>query len=447
MNDVIDLSEKRKAKKTREKGDAKFSFGELCDAFAEAMNHGKHSPLAEVFPERFFTYEVSYGTRLIVQLDADDIASIVADTVVINALTRYAREDVKDLPEALLTARQAKEVLEFWRAVTAPIKEIPYVRFKSEPGPTFNRLPFDRGDAFDETLTPTWNEIFGRIASPDAASSLYAWIGSLFHQSSYRQQYVWIYGGGGNGKGAIARFLHRVFGKAGAHFINHVPSEPNQFWTGQLVNKRLIVLPDCENYHFPTKGLFKSLSGDDPITVEPKQKAPYTALLECKFLFTSNQLPALSSERADLRRPIFVRLESGGEWSASFEDRLWDEAAAFLTNCLLVYDEACPTHGPIAVDHDASELNNWVSTLEEPFEEFFEEWFTLDKCGRVTPADMQKVLKSVYTRRGQQLEFMKWLDRTYQIRKKTVRLPDGGFAKSYAGIIIKKNVYPHPLNE
>ncbi len=223
-----------------------------------------------------------------------------------------------------------------------------------------------------------------------------------------------------------------------------MPQEPNQFWTNQLANKRLVIFPDCENYHFPTKGLFKSLSGDDPITIEPKMKAPYTTLLDCKFLFTSNQLPALSSEWSDLRRAIFVRLDGGAEWSEGFEDRLWEEAAQFLTNCLVVYEKACPTHGPIPVDHDASELSSWVSTIEEHFEEAFSEWFTLDENGYVTPSDMQRILKSVASKRGPQLEFLKWMDRTYQIRKRAVRLSSEIPVKRYVGLIVKKNTAPFP---
>lgn len=446
MSDVIDIGEKRKGRKKKNPEQKKLTMSEVCDLFAEAMNHGRLSALPAPFPTRFYTYEVADGVRVAVTIDQDNVATLVHDMAVINTVMTYAKDDLGALPELLLTERKAKEVFAYWRGTTSPVGKIPFTRWKSEPGITWSRLPWDLTPDHDEKLIPTWGHLLAKIDSTSARESLMAWIGSLFFEQSYRQQYVWIYGGGGNGKGAIARFLYRIFGAKGSQFLSTVDKQPNQFWTGRLVGKRLVAIPDCENYHFPSSGLFKTLSGDDPILVEPKGKDAYTTTFNCKFLFTSNQLPALSSEKADMRRPIFVRIEGGPEWGEGFEERLWAEGGAFLWHCVEKYRQYCPTHGPIPVNHDESELTDWIGTLEEPFEVLFGEWFELDPNQSVSPTDMQGVLQEVYgKKRGPQLEFLKWLERTYHIRRKTD--PKHKSGKSYKGMRLKKPATMGAQNE
>jgi hypothetical protein len=193
-------------------------------------------------------------------------------------------------------------------------------------------------------------------------------------------------------------------------------------------------MPDCGNFKFPSAGLFKTLTGGDPITIEKKGQQAYTALLNCKFLFTSNELPSLSSEKSDKRRAIFCRMADGDRvvWSADFEDRLWAEGGAFLWHCLERYRALCPNHGPIPVDN--KDLAEWVSILEEPFEQVFETWFekTDSEGDYVLPDTMQMILRGEWPgKRGTQLEFLKWLERSHKVRKKHFRLSKEEKAKKF----------------
>ena len=437
MSDVIDLGEKRKSKKKKEPAQRKLTMSEVCDLFAEAMNHGKLSALPAPFPTRFYTYEVADGIRVAVTIDQDGVATAVHDMTVVNTVMTYAKDDLGALPELLLTKRKAVEVLEYWRGTTEPVGDIAPTRWKSEKGLCWSRLPWDLTPDHDEKLTQAWGHLLAKIESTSARDSLMSWIGSLFFEQSYRQQYVWIHGKGGIGKGALTRFLYRIFGNKGSHYLTSIPREPNQFWTGRFLHKRLVVVPDCENFHFPASGLFKTLSGDDPIAIEPKKGDAYTTTLNCKFLFTSNDLPALSSEKADLRRPIFAKMEPGKEWGPGFEDRLWEEGGAFLWHCVEKYKAACPHHGAIPVNHDESELSDWIGTLEEPFEVLFEENFLLAPGEHVVGKDMLAVLRAVYgNKRGSHLEFLKWLERTHNVTRKT--LGENKSAKGYIGITLKR---------
>jgi len=410
------------------------SQGELYRFIGDAINHSKFSNMP-TFPRNFHVIEQAPGITNVIERSFDDTIEAVPDSSVSAAILKFCKKELGGSKAYALTDRQAMECARTWRESTDPVAlpDVAAVRWKSEPGLCWHRVPFDLDTS---GFAPTWYGLLNKMENTDSASAIMNFIGSLFDPDSYRQQYCWIFGPGGNGKGAITRFLYNVFGQS-AHFLTSIPREPNQFFTRQFVNKRLIVVPDCENYSFPAGGLFKSLTGDDPIHVEPKHKQPYTTTLNCKFLFTSNQMPSLSSERADMRRAIFARLDGTPDWDAGFEERLWAEGGAFLHDCIASYNEACPNNGPIPAPTKEGELGDWVATLEEPFIEVFNEWFEAG-AGEVAPGDMQMILKQCFPKRHSQIEFLRWVDRTHGVRKRTVR-SDLGFRKVYLPATIKKS--------
>lgn len=390
---------------------------------------GNQAANRQGFEQNFQVYEPSPGVREIVSLAEDGVVTALNPEAVVAEIMAYGQMMKNVLPEYCLSHAQSAEAMKVWRGLAKPIPRPETMRWLSERGACWRRIPFD----LIQGESPTWDRLLGKIADEDARTAVKAWIGSLFVPGSYRQQYVWIYGGGGNGKGCIARFLQRIFGAA-AHFLSHIPKEPNQFFTSQLLNRRLVIIPDCENYSFPASGLFKTLSGGDPINIEKKGRDPYTELLDIMFFFTSNQLPNVSSERSDMRRAIFARMEDGGEWAPDFEEKLWAEGGAFLDHCIGLYAQMAPGRGPIKAMN--TDLKEWVSTLEEPYEEVFREWFTLDDGGFIKPADMQKSIRGLFEKRWQQLAFLSWLERSHGVRKKSAWGERGPHC--YPGIAFKR---------
>ncbi len=364
------------------------------------------------------------------------LKSVIPEAAVFS-LMRYTSLTLAAMPAYAMTHRQGVEAVATWISVTDPLRDVPYTRWLTEEGHCWRRIPFDLvPNDGPQSLCPTWDDLMGKVADKESLKAFLAWVGSLFFKESYRQQYVWIYSQGGLGKGAITRFLHNVFGM-GAHFISTIPKNQDRFWTSQLVDKRLIVVPDCDNAKFPSSGLFKTLSGNDPITVEPKHRPAYTTVLDGKFLFTSNHLPELSSESADLRRAIFVELVGAAAWDPGFEDRLWQEGGAFLWDCIVAYAAMCPAHGPIPIGDNES-LKAWVSTIEEAEEVIWEKWFELDPEKYVTAADMKKILEIEWPmRRKPQLTFLTWMLRVHGIRKGLKMIIGPSRSKVYPGIRLK----------
>lgn len=400
-------------------------------ALASAMNRDNH-PFLRAWEHKIHTIEPAKGTRLFVEISDDDVLTVVTQSYVQTLLVNWLR--AQNIEAWTLSPKVASEAVELFRAYSTPIDEVQVrqVSWLTEKGYTWHRLPWDPS----EGATPTWDTLLGRMTNQRAFR---AFIGSLFFKEAENHQYCWIYGPGGDGKGAINRFLAQVFGNA--YRSKQPPAPGDRFWTYGLLNARLTCFPDCNGKGFTASGLFKSLTGGDPVDVEAKGQMSFTTKLETRFIFLSNEKPTLSSERADMRRVIYCAFEDGAEREQGFEARLWAEGGAFLTRCMQDYLELCPDHGDIP--SDANGIEDWVAALEEDFSALFDKHFQMpneayrtskgvaglptDQLDLVTvkPEALQDVLAEAFPRQvKRQREFRDWLCKRHQVERKGVRVSD-----------------------
>lgn len=267
-----------------------------------------------------------------------------------------------------MSAKSLDETRKLWLGVAPPVKSkfLP-LGWKSETRPALHKMSFDPIEPH-EIEHPLFTELMGRTSN---AATLMAWIGSLFDEHSQRQQYAWIYGGGGNGKSALVRVLLAALGPVGAS--ENPPTRDAKHWTVGLSNKRLVVFPDCNNVKFVTSGDFKQLTGEDPVRMEPKGKPAYYENIDAKFLIISNDHPAVSSTKADLRRVLFFSIGDLPDEArvANFEARLMGETIDFLSSCWWAYLEASGGNSRHEfVVEDDSELMSVVEATEHELEAF-----------------------------------------------------------------------------
>jgi phage/plasmid-associated DNA primase len=295
-----------------------------------------------------------------------------------------------------------------------------------------------------------------------------AFLGSLLFENAKQHQYLWCHGLGSDGKGAINRFLKQVFGRS--YRSKQPPAPGDKFWTHGLLGSRLVVFPDCNAQTFTSSGLFKSLSGGDPVDVEAKGLMSFTAVLDCKFIFLSNEKPVISSERADMRRIIYCEFEpEGAPEERGFEDRLWDEGGVFLTDCVKTYARLCPDHAKIPCD--TTEITDWVSVVEERFELLFQARFKLPhedyrktsglvdlttsqfELVTIKPEVMQSILMELVPDKKEQREFRSWMTRVHGVQKRTIRRPDPKkpgqvvFPKVYVGVNLRIQSVPSTVSK
>lgn len=424
---VVDQEDTKASRKSRNK---EKSFVELATEVAGAVNL-EASPFGK-FPHLYRTMETCSGATLVLREGAGQELSEEPSKVLANKIISWLR--LKGNPENYLTLQGAKQAVEIWQAIADPISEsqIRNVCWSGDPGYTWRRLPWSQPWGIGKT--PTWDDLFSRCSNAEA---FMAWIGSLLFEESDLQQYVWAYGTGNNGKGSINRFLKRVFGRA---YASKQPPNGNKHWTYGLIGKRIVVFPDCNDATFVTQGLFKSMTGGDPIDVDPKYRDTFTIIPTAKYLFLSNERPNLSSEAADLRRIIYCEFDGrkGEKNDPLFEKKLWAEGAAFLFGCMELYKKMAPDNLPIEVNSDG--IGDWVETVEAEYAETLDCYFEVkDKAESLEwtrPIELQRYLSMAFKTRRQQLEFISWLERKHGIKKVTDHSRDGE-PKVYRGLLSK----------
>jgi hypothetical protein len=429
---VTDLNDERR------KRAKKIYKADLYRTMADVINR---SPLATNMPEfdvRYHLVEPVSGVKRVLTEYPGGVVEYVADEAVVNAIISYTQDRLAGRSLYKWDVAEAKRAFEFWKAFTPSIPEPPAIRWLEDEGLCFHRLPWQLGVAGEH---PLFDEMFSRIINGPALSD---WIGSLFEPDSGRQQYIWLYGQGKNGKGSLSRFLGRVFGRA---YIGTSPPlrSGDSHWTNDLLGKRLVCFPDIDDVTFPTRGLFKSMTGGDAVRINPKNKDAYSSTIRAKFIFLSNEKPSLSSERADFRRAIFCEALPLTEDidDATYEDRLWLEGGAFLTACIQNYRTHCPNHESIKCD--TSDLEDHVSRIEEPFEVFFEKNFDVDPSAVVEPRRMYELLCENFRTDKERRDFYAWLERRHGVKKKSRRAL-GAVDKVYPGIKWKSAFFSSPVD-
>lgn len=401
---------KRAAKTKSSDDDLKLNPHQKQALLADWLN-GKSPAFAHIKPinkfallknldESLALYRVTEGNELIA-------CSIKA---VENTIAHAIHNDFRGLEFFDLTDRQIDGAARYWEKTTPALEMPAKIGFQGEDGLVMRRIPF----ALTDGPTPLWDELMGRITNSQA---LMAWFGSLFIDQSNTHQYVWIHGGGDDGKGSIARFWKKVL--AHLYSSQEPPSLNDRFWTYGIKDARLVVFEDCNNTSFVTSGFFKSLTGGDWVRGEIKGGAVLSLLIKAKYMFLSNEKPDISSERADNRRIIYCTIKPfKGEAGIHYETGLWDEASAFLYKCLAMYAKMAPDHGRIKTD--TTLIGEVVETNEERFSSFLETNFHMGPTYRCEPYKLQTLMSKEFKTKKERQQFIAYLERL-GIKKEIIR--------------------------
>lgn len=319
-------------------------------------------PMKALWPRFKHHYHVKKdeaGQHIYLEEFADQVIRYIAPQKVVDSIIEYWEQKtpwIFKVQKLSVTEAVAKECAKYWASISGSFEElIQPVLEKDFPGYCFHRLDFnfERGEVEVEKVCPAFTELFSRITNGGA---FMAWIGSLFDAKSSRQQYVWLYGDGRNGKSTLGRILTKLMGPAARS--EHPPSDNDKFWTYGLLGKRIVIFGDCNNFGYPNKGQFKALTGEDHIRIEIKNGPSYSAALNCKFLFFSNTKPDINGGESGKRRLIYCEVGAVTvEFGKDYEDRLWAEVPAFIGKCLQLYKEVTKDSATIPVD------DSWTAGL------------------------------------------------------------------------------------
>jgi hypothetical protein len=365
------------------------------------------------FKDAFLVMCDGEGNRKFLQEFEDGVVRVVTPQFVRSRVARYIYDCLPGKfltrDQVWLTTKDIDEVVEKWASIVDSLQALPVAfRQKSEPGLTFSRLPFDFAAPLELDACPVSKALLERLGG-DNSDALAAWIGSLFDASSDCQQYVWIYGEGGNGKSTLGWLIEKIFGSA--YISTYAPSKKDNFWEKSLLGKRIVVFPDCNDYWFVTSGRFKSLTGGDQVKIEGKGKDAYSARLDAKCLFFSNAAPSIKGTAADMRRAIFCRAKPLEEKDRiiNFRELLWAEAPVFFGACIGYYQKNCSNNCPIETAKD--QVSDLIADNEEWMESLFHTYFTTSPGSKVAGTILKRIYFDERLNNHQICEFKEWMKR------------------------------------
>ncbi len=341
------------------------------------------------FTERFHSVSFDGGiTKTMIEVVGDDgVCRPIGLQRVVDSIVWYCGKVIVGIAGFRLDHRQSIECAKYWLAEDRSIAPPAPFLFKSQKGLCYHKIPFDP----TPMPTPLFDEMQSRMDWPEAAA---AFCGSLFDPDADRQQYLYLYGQGGDGKGTLARLLSRLLG-ASATSLSSPPQRGNKHWACDYVNRRLVVFSDLTDARALRSAELRSVTGGDAVTVDPKRQASYSATLTCKLLFCSNELPELSATAADARRIIFVEMTPPKERMDGYEQALWDEAPGIVHKWIAAYElRRLGAAGEIRLKPvERSKIEKWSGRGDDVFQAWFDEDLVIDGEGGVMATDIARRLE------------------------------------------------------
>ncbi len=167
----------------------------------------------------------------------------------------------------------------------------------------------------------------------DLLWEIYAWV---MCPSLRLQKYIVMVGGGDNGKQCYLKVLTKLVGGN----IAAIPLEQFgvRFTSSALLGKACNVVGDLNELDRISEGHLKMYVDNSEVWCEEKFKPGSTAVLDTRFIFSTNKMIPLSGKtHGDWRRPVVIPCRafvSEAEKIRGFEETLYDEMPGVLNRVL-----------------------------------------------------------------------------------------------------------------
>ena len=159
------------------------------------------------------------------------------------------------------------------------------------------------------------------------------------------KRFIVLQGEGDSGKSVFANLLAPFFEPSA---VSHVGiHKGNRFSIAALADRRLNIASEMPRAVLGEQNIavMKAITGGDTVSIEEKYKAPRSAKISCKLVFSSNHeivLPA--GDEAFARRMLLIPFRYSipkAHQDPHLLDRLLDERAGILYRAILEYRELC----------------------------------------------------------------------------------------------------------
>ncbi len=158
------------------------------------------------------------------------------------------------------------------------------------------RLDFNYIENSDKKPTFFLNFLEQILPSSNDREFLLNWLAYMLVIGNYRQKALFLYGSGRNGKGVLSRIIYNLLGSQNCSTLTVQQLSSDKYFLGQLNNKLLNISPDSDDKDKIDIGAFKTITGNDNITVRDIYGAPFNMIYQGKLLFSINKVPYFSSK-------------------------------------------------------------------------------------------------------------------------------------------------------
>ncbi len=151
-------------------------------------------------------------------------------------------------------------------------------------------------------------KFISEVARPEDIPLLQEWTGYNLWVFGYpAQKAMLLVGGGGNGKSTFIGLLEALVGRENRSAVSLHELEENRFARHDLYGKAVNLYPDLPDKDLKSTGIFKMLTGGDPIRAEDKNVKAFTYHNVAKLTFSCNAVPRVPEDSvAYFRRWLIV---------------------------------------------------------------------------------------------------------------------------------------------
>ena len=374
--------------------------------------------LTKILKAKVKVYVDDLGSKVFLKQKADNIVSLSSLDWIVN----YAAMPMEEFGY-FITHKYLVEMVKTWADKAEKISDLPSSFSLSPDEITFNRINIDLQDG----PTPTWDQFIQRCGSNGRALMAFTW--SLLNKDDQSQQYLFLKGSGGDGKGSYIRWLDGIFNE------QLVGLSVTDKWPALCVGRRIGVFNDLNSTSIIMTSQFKQITGKDKVSIEQKYEKTTSVTLDTKFILTTNRSINIINDVAERRRAILVELDPVNDHIDDYENKLKQEGSAFLFKCKLAYNELYD-HARRTIKCDYEFFESESAVFEEQYEAIFAKCFILAPSTTCPASDFHsRLVRELGNDNNKVGSFKEWLKRTHGISR--IRSSGPRRVSVYKGISIK----------
>lgn len=198
-----------------------------------------------------------------------------------------------------------------------------------------NQIPhiWDASNNAEGSLTDKYFKSL--IPDSDDRKMVFEFVGSILCPGNPFQNYLIIRGLGGTGKSVVLRLVRELVGRGNwcAIKLQDISGDIARFRTARLLGKLLNVFADLPEKSMESSDNLKCLTGEDPLNGEYKGGANFDFNVNCKLLFSCNQIPKFINDKTNAisRRLMILEINKRGMFINDIDKTLKADIQNFIT--------------------------------------------------------------------------------------------------------------------